>query len=103
MSSEDTLKALNEWDDRLVQNVVDQLNEIGIVSDEDEQGFSSTWIEYWDEHCSNYFRQFGYEGGILGHHAKFFPGHGAVYALFDENQHDLKSAEEYLSSKVAAL
>ena len=103
MLAANTLKELKQWGEQFVQNVVDQLNDIGIVSDEDEHGFSSVWIEHWDGNCTKYFRQFGYEGGPLGHHAKYFPDHGAVYVLFDEGQHDLESAEKYLRSKVGAF
>ncbi|GGX98839.1 hypothetical protein GCM10007160_28230 [Litchfieldella qijiaojingensis] len=46
MPSTDTLNALKEWDDRLIQDAVDQLNQIGIVSDEDDQRLASIWIEF---------------------------------------------------------
>ena len=101
MSSEETLNNLREWDNSLVQDVVDQLNKIGIVSDEDDQGFCSTWIEYWDDRCTNYLRQFGYQGDMLGQQGKFFAAYGAVYALYDTGQHDQESADKYIESKVA--
>ena len=100
MSAADTLIALKNWSDQLVHEVVDQLNDIGIVSDEDEHGFDSSWVEYWDDECTQYLRQAGYEGGPLGRHGKHFSNYGSAYALFDENEHDLKSAEKYLASKI---
>ncbi|MBO2569445.1 hypothetical protein [Shewanella algae] len=99
MSPEETLKQVKNWSPLLVQDVVDQLNQTGIVSDEDDQGFASIWIKHWNDDCTDYFRRFGYQGGKLFTHGKYFSDHGAVYALFDTDQHDLDSATDYLNKK----
>jgi len=99
MSPEETLKQIKNWSPHLVQDVVDQLNQTGIVSDEDDQGFASIWIKHWNDDCTDYFRRFGYQGGKLFTHGKYFSDHGAVYALFDTDQHDLDSATDYLNKK----
>lgn len=102
MSPEETLKQIKNWSPHLVQDVVDQLNQTGIVSDEDGQGFSSTWIEHWNDDCTYYFRRLGYQGGELFTHGKYFSDHGAVYALFDIDQHDFDSATDYLNEKAGS-
>ncbi len=98
-----TIEILISWDDDLVHALVSQLNEIGVVSDEDDgvHGLSSTMIERWNIQCDQYLKENGYTGGCLQIGGDFFPGHGAIYVIYDEERHNLRSICKYMLSLVA--
>jgi len=88
------------WENDVIEQLVDQLNNKGIVSDED-LSFLSTWfIESWDDECEELLRKHGYKYGSLDTCAKFFDSHGDIYALFDCDSYDDELALAYLQ-KVA--
>ena len=93
------LQVLSECDyiGSLVKNVVEHLNEFGIVSDEDGYGLPSTWIESWSEACTDYLKTHGYEGGPLSDIGEYFQGYGAVYGLFNTTGISYKAAGEYIT------
>lgn len=98
-----TIDMLMSWNNDLIHGLVSQLNGIGIASDEDDgaHGLSSTMIERWDFQCDQYLRKNGYVGGRLQIGGDFFPGHGAIYVIYDEDHHDLKSSSKYMANLAA--
>ena len=81
----------------IVEYLVTTLNATGIVSDEDNNvGISSTMIERWSDDCTDYLRENGYTGGELTDDGGYFPGHGAIYILYDKQPVTYEEAREYL-------
>lgn len=87
---------LNDWSAEELAQLVRPLNNVGIVSDEDDTALTSWMIERWDLACDSVLRENGYVGGELHRTGNYFPTHGAVYCLYDSVAVDLKAAQAHL-------
>ncbi|MDX3774011.1 hypothetical protein QE250_07800 [Chromatiaceae bacterium AAb-1] len=100
MEHEEVIDIMREAGKESIDKLVAKLNLDGIVSDEDGCLISSYMVERWTAESTEYLRDNEYKGGKLTMHAKFFSGHGAVYVLFDENEHTYDSATKYMDEYV---
>jgi hypothetical protein len=94
----DILKILENWAPQHVQSLVSSLNTDGIVSDQEDDGLSSTMIEGWTGECEQFIRSKGYTGGKVAICGDFFPGYGAIYALYDTSLMTREEALKYVKS-----
>ncbi len=94
------LHVLREINPATLSKIIEQLNNSGIILDEDTPSFNSTVIEKWEESCDDFLRNLGYCGGNLQVEGKYYNNHGAVYALFDEDIYDYSEAREYMDTYI---
>lgn len=94
----DPKDVLHRWNGPLLASLVNALNEAGIVSDEDGLGISSVMVKRWTSGCDEILREHGYKGGPVSTYGAFFPGHGAIYCLYDSVLMDHDVAARYLVS-----
>lgn len=97
MKTPDTLSTLRDWSPEVLHEFITLLNQLGIVSDEDRKGLSSTMVENWHDACEAFIRTKGYVGGTISSCGQFFAEHGAVYVLYDEERHSYHEARRYLA------
>lgn len=82
----------------LTENLVNALNERGIISDGDKDvGASSVMVEWWYGTCTEHLRKNGYNGGELARAGDHFPNHGAIYILYDKERFTSDDAIENLN------
>lgn len=92
----ETINVLKNADDDFIQTIVDQLNELGIVCDEDDTGISSTMIENWCTKCDEFLITNGYNGGAISTVGNFYTGLGGIYAIYDVDTYDRESAQAFM-------
>jgi hypothetical protein len=81
---EPTIDILRQWHSSgMLQPLIDQFNSVGIVSDEDGLGISSSMAEGWNRSCDSFIASHGYRGGPIKLHAEYFSNSGNIYALYD--------------------
>ncbi|MDP8169887.1 hypothetical protein QJU96_01095 [Pasteurella skyensis] len=100
MFKHDMLEILHKAEPAILSKIIEQLNDNGIILDEDISPFTSTAMEQWNESCDNFIRNKGYLGGNILCGGKFYGGHGAVYALFDKERYDHLKAREYIDTYI---
>ena len=84
LESIDTIEILRRWyneSPEIIGNIVEKLNVHGLVSDECGFGISSTMVEKWDDRCSQFLENCGYDGGRLAKTGKYIDGYGSVYVV----------------------
>lgn len=84
----------------VLSEIINFLNDKGIISDEDSPSFHSTVMKQWNDNSNKYLKEKGYNGSKLSVHGSFYDNHGAVYVLFDENKHNYKTAKAYMDNHV---
>jgi hypothetical protein len=83
----DVLKNVSESHWLIMKNYLENK---GYFHDEFKDIYLSTPVmEKYADEIETYLRKFGYHGGALFTTGKIYPGHGAVYAIFDTNRLDI--------------
>lgn len=103
MESIDTIEILRRWyneSPEIIGNIVEKLNVHGLVSDECGFGISSTMVEKWDDRCSQFLENCGYDGGRLAKTGKYIDGYGSVYVVFDSDDHTPDSALKVIERQI---
>jgi len=93
------LQVLESMQPEEVALIAQALNEDGIILEGGGTCLSSTIVNYWEPSCEDRLRDHGYLYGRVRPVAKFFPGYGQLYALFDESRVTYEDALGTLKQK----
>lgn len=98
MARFDSLATLRLFDEERLRRLANHLSVAGFVTDEDQFDLGSMLVEHWTPSCTQFLKDYGFDGDALESIGDFFPVRGAIYALYNPSKLSYERARATLKA-----